>query len=596
MARHMSENARRTSSPGQADGARRWVRVLVSLVAGSALVLACCLVPTLGPSNIDDWVISLILSGRYPVTSPCLFVNPLVSYLAIGLGMLLPQVNCFILVERVVAALCLASTIYLVMRTPRRLPAVAVLLMQVGLLLPGCTYHSNFTFVSAMALTAGMIQLLYCMIEVCDGTRRAASPGTCVGAVLVATGCAFRYETFLMAIPFLVLAALWLLAYRGRAFAWKSLVPLAIAFAACGVVFGVHAAVMTLDPGMHDWDSYNTARSNVQDWPPANYEENKDELGQLGISQTDYAVTMAGMSGIDHEHFTRDAFVGIREATQDSLWSEPPSVLRETAIRYFAEMPIRVAGLRRTLLLLFLVAALRARGKDWVFSAVAAAGGVVIALYFYAMGRLPDRVEVSVYVFAATVVLAMCQLDPPDARGRLTRARGIAGIAMVVALGLVVCLPVAKSLRGASLQTAETFNSSEDERPHTAFWDYEAQHEDQTFIVPMNDYHYLLFGNYPITKFPTRDMLANNLAYGGWWEGSPAWLGVGQAHGVDANNIARELVQKSDSVRLVSREQGTVDLAQAYIREHYAPNGAFEEVDAIPLVDGETMRVYRFRS
>ena len=73
-------------------------RLLFALILTVVLITLMTLTNRYAGGSDDDWAISLALSGRYPNSGLCLFVNAAVSQVTVALNELFPAFNWFLAV------------------------------------------------------------------------------------------------------------------------------------------------------------------------------------------------------------------------------------------------------------------------------------------------------------------------------------------------------------------------------------------------------------------------------------------------------------------------------------------------------------------
>ena len=88
----------------------------------------------------DDWSISLDLSGRYPNSGLCLFINALISQASLALNLAFPAFNWFLFLEFLIAFFAFFCVVYGALTYMKPLFAFLLIGAVECFILPGCTY------------------------------------------------------------------------------------------------------------------------------------------------------------------------------------------------------------------------------------------------------------------------------------------------------------------------------------------------------------------------------------------------------------------------------------------------------------------------
>lgn len=231
----------------------------VSLVVALAVfgVAFCAWVPN---GVYDDWSISNALSANWGQDEGlCLFLNALLCQLIFWLNSTFTSVNWFFVLERLGAFAAYFSVIYLSLRHLRFPFSAVAFFAATVLVLPGCTYESNFTYVAGMLVGAGGFALL-CSL----GKERHSASLIVAGIILMAAGALFRWTMFVLSIPLFGIAALLvlfserndgLLAGRRLARLW----PFALALVFFAGLYFYNDSVWQEQP-WSEWYEFNEAR------------------------------------------------------------------------------------------------------------------------------------------------------------------------------------------------------------------------------------------------------------------------------------------------------------------------------------------------
>ena len=395
------------------------VAFVVTLVVFGA---ACC---AWAPNGVyDDWSISNALSANWGEDEGlCLFLNAMLARLIFQLNSMFGNINWFFMAERLCSFAAYFSIVYCAL-TRLKLPFFGIVLFGATVLvLPGCTYESNFTYVSGMLVGAGGFALL-CSLSQSRHTRGLI----CAGLLLMTLGTLFRWTMFLLCVPVFGVAALLVLFGRkcavdggakdagnvedaaaapvGRSAA--RLWPFAVALLLFAGLYGYNSMAWSEEP-WSEWYAFNEARSDISDYSYESYDKVKDELSSIGVSENDYMLLKSWVSE-DPDFFTTEKLEAIRDIVTDRRSS--PARIFSTVPGYFKNM---ASSVRLDVLVAALLVALICftRGRAKGYSVALLVGVAILCWALYAFGRLPARVMLPVWVFAA---IAICVIGGLKAR------------------------------------------------------------------------------------------------------------------------------------------------------------------------------------
>ena len=265
----------------------------------------------------DDLGISIVLSGLYPDGGQCLFTNAVLNGIIYQLNIALPELNWFLVIERLAVTVAFFSFCYILLRHAPLGLSLACIGFVAYFIMPKCTLGSNFTVVAALCIVAGE---LCC----CSGIMRKA-PSSCVaGTLLVTLGFMWRALVLLLSAPFLVLAFAGLLVRlgRGQRQRVKALVVRALVCAiAVGLCVGGALAfdkAVWAEPKWADWLEYNDARYALVDYPMSDYDEVRDELASIGVSESDYWL-MRNWITADPDYITSDLLMEVSDIAREPV-------------------------------------------------------------------------------------------------------------------------------------------------------------------------------------------------------------------------------------------------------------------------------------
>lgn len=582
----------------------RWLQTRWHVIVVSFALAVLVLAPALAvfhddPLGVDDdWVISLMLSGRAGATTPCLFVNAAVSYLSLGINALLPSINGFYALEYVLSLLSVACLLAWALVWRHRLGPSVVIAGVVILTLSGVTIGSNFTYVAALCFAAGSATLVSNV-----ASAHSAAPHA-LGVTLVMMGFALRWEMALLLVPVYTVALVFVL--RGalsssdcetHAMGFR-LRPIIVALIGCLALAAFDVAIWQ-QPENREWSLYSSARSSAVDYTLQHYDDVRNELGPQGISKIDYELAQSWVFA-DPEVFSRDVLqvMGAQRAVQTP--SVGKAVLGAGAHLFETDRMLLVV-------MLVIYAAYvfdeKRRGRAARTILLSMLCFVVLCcaeyIYVYAGGRAPDRVVTPLFLYAA-LGMTLSGLHERNVHQGAKHSRndrtsgtamGVTGLS--VSCVLVACLwGGALLLSHASLQKLSYNLNQRSYVPQSAVLSYEREHPDEVFAWDVMGYSWGFESAYGLDIIPDDDTLSRNFTLGGWAEGSPA-LQVRRRR-CAADNLLKSLID-NPKVRLITYDTSTADKLVAYLNEHYATDARYEIIEAFAeQANGATVYVIRF--
>lgn len=207
---------------------------LLSLIIASAFIIIYSFSAQYGGDGTnDDFAIGIALSGRIPEANMSLFVNAAFCNIVALLNQGIPDINWFWLIERFVAFASLSSLLFVGLEKHNEYPALLVLAAcACMLLLAGCTYQGNFSYVASFATVAGGVVLLIGIKTPYSANYK--KPLTAIGVSLMVIGFSIRIESFLLFMPFfsLQLSGRFYLILRVTAFLFTNISRLSLSLPA----------------------------------------------------------------------------------------------------------------------------------------------------------------------------------------------------------------------------------------------------------------------------------------------------------------------------------------------------------------------------
>ena len=573
---------------------------IVSLLFTAAVFTLCAFAYRAHGLN-DDWALSNALSGRWgDPQGITLFLNALMCQIVYGLNTSVGGPNWFFVLELCTAYLAFLAITYMALRWSSPLLGVLTVASFVALVLPGCTWESNFTFVAFGACCAGLMMLLFSLAR-----PRHSAALVVPGLLFVFVGILWRANIFLVAIPVCGLAALFQVVLNvrgsGRAPLGKAVLrlwPFAVALLFLGGLLLYHGAVWG-DPAYDDWYQYNEVRSTFSDYPKKSYDDIADEMAGIGVSETDFEM-LSGWMTEDPDFFTTDLIAkvnGIALKSNDVSAGRVAYTFARYGYRVVKDVPLAVFVV---LVLVCALLTLNRRGK--VFATCLVLLAVVMGTAFLVVGRMPDRVNYPLwlYVFGSVCALSgnrgATERDAAGAHARMGSARrpllcaaAVACIAASIAFPVLTLRTAVTSLcpqRVQAIVAPESFDARSD------LLDYIQDNPDAVVVMNTGSYFDIVYANLMVAPC-SEQATAHVIGLGGWGTRSP--YANGRNLRADMANPLKGLVDNGNAVYVAASDK-TAKLIRSYLQEHYYPDVSFSQVDTLDSYDGEegALLVFKF--
>jgi len=547
----------------------------------------------------DDWAMSNILSGNWPGPQGlCLFLNAALSKLIYSLNQLFPIFNWFFVLEAVTAYASYVVIVYFSLsRMPIRFAAVSIAAVTL-LVVPGCTYMSNFTYVSGIAACAGAMFIYASLRE-----ERHRAPLVIWGIVFFLVSFLWRRNMFLLCIPVFGFAALGLVLTDGKRNPlpkgvlrlWPYVVVIALAAG-----FYVYNTAEWSQPEWAAWQEYNVARHDFADYSHYSYSKISNELESLGVSENDFRL-FDNWVHEDPDFFTKERIEAITGVATNRI-DTPAKALRTVKNNLIGLFTAPKLAFIFVPMLLFALGCLKG-SKRWIALAVILCviiEGVALSL----TGRFPVRVKYALWTYAA-VALAVgawripgnsdAAIVPDSERERSLWARvyrtgtmAISAAMPVVAVGFVL-FTAACNLNIEKLKAtfdADEYNIS------SYVSDYIYEHPDGVYVLNTSTNSILLFACNGVA--PYDEYLASRVITTGGWTSHSPYLDA-RNKSINMENPIKGLVYNEHAYYMSTGTQ-SADALLTYLREHYYPNATYEQVDSTTSpITSSTVYVFKFR-
>lgn len=557
-------------------------RLLLSLAASAAICLFFAICHVAGNSN-DDWLISLVLSGRLNNSGLSLFLNAILSMSIYGLNCMFPFANWFFVVEHFSTFLAFAALFYGVLTYARRLPGFIMLGLIAWKILPCCISYSNFTYIAFICTCAG------CFLLVGRLTSDEAGVASSIcGSFLVVLGLMWRFQMFLAGIPFMGIAYLWN-AFRHKdkgelsltlAIFIKRMRPCFLCLLACAILFVANSFVWS-QPDWEEWRAYNESRSVTSDSPMPEYADVANQLASIGVSENDYWMIRHWASGdtdtINTELITKVAELKVSASSTSDFLEQAGSY----ALRLFTNKVFVIS------LIVMLFTLGFEDKRTYMLAVLEVLCAFIVCVYYALIGRLIARAEDPTWFYALCMCVAMSKKQASEQQEDwvLPTLKTLAGLCIFVLLcghSLYKVLPNFNFQKYAATFSQEAYVSK------GGITQYEADHPEQSYVLDETGLH-LFSMEHGLRFLPAASIAERTIFLGSWTSGSP--LTIAQCQQVGATNPVAALVSSDNPAFLISTE----DMAQhvlVFVQEHYNAQAQLELVEHPETFD-KALSVYR---
>lgn len=564
-------------------------RLLFAFILTILLMVLMTLTNRYAGGTDDDWAISLALSGRYPDSGLCLFVNAAVSQITVALNELFPDINWFLTIELLITAAAFFTIVYGSLTYMKPLFAFLLIGAVEAFVLPGCTYESNFTFVAGIAAIAGFIILV--------GTTKTRSRSVLmplVGICFCTIGFLWRSEVLLLSLPFFAIALGFIFLSRQgkkdhgiKPITFESFVRATIPYIAVIVICGcfyVYNNIAWQDPDWAAWKEFNSARSEISDYPMPDYEKVADKLSAQGLSQNDYYGPMMWVTA-DPEVYSLQTMEFI--ASLASTFG-PADYLNN----YFTYLNNVVKSLPSHIIVVVVIAVvmiLISRKKTALPQVlVSIMLAVIICAYFAALGRLPERVETAVWLFSLCAIFLSIKHNAYDDDPEMAKAKQLApykhnevlaaaaGAGMWAGATLLVLALTVPMFNPSLLPAYLDQNSFKTNNPAVKY----ASRDDGKILVWGISSYFDVEHAYRLKFLPPENLLKKNFYLGGWTDRAPFTMANREQAGM--TNVIRGLADNPNAYLVTEkrRESTLPSFILSFIQQHYYSDATIEQVDS----------------
>ena len=514
--------------------------------------------------DIDTFLVSMTSAGLYSEGAICPVIHPLLGILLSALSRIPGTVDWFTFLSRllVVVTIWWLGTV-LAFCLERRAQRLTVLLLLSFLLFRYPILHANYTVHCALFCFVGGATMLLAL-------RRPLPRGAKIwSGLLLGLGVLWRPEGAALVIPFLALDLCALALQRqlsGQAL--RQVVLPCLSPAILLVVFSL--LFYLLAPGYAADKAYSDARRALIDYPCKPWAEVSEQVTALGLSENDYEVLnasdLADTAIADTEALQQLAVISKANRYPTSV-AGLLEALRNFPAVFSSKLSLVLLLAALAVPLAFLCSAAPLLPK---LEAVCAMGGTfLIAFYYLYVGRLPERLVVSILLISFTVTLPLLLSVPAPRHEAL--ARRFWQVACL-GMGCILCLFAWRNRHNyhidqlaVSARPAETAASPTGDDP-VYLWDC------MTHALYMTG-AYMTDG-----KLPDADFTRHNLPWGEWNSSGQTFYRQLLSE-LELDNPMQCLLTRPNTYLVAEDPSGV----ETWLQEHYDPTATLEQIGTIEV-------------
>lgn len=516
-------------------------------------------------SQVDNYMVSLILNRCYDADVYCMFLNPVLCFLCGVLQKLFPQADVFTLLTRIMILLgiyCIGYVIAKLSKTRREVFVAYVIIFILAI--NASLFFEYFTVWAAFFSVTGMVLLLLSV--------RVQIPRwiTFLGWIFVISGMMWREEVAAIFLPFYLLdffVCFKITLVESRKEFLKKYFKVFMPVIICVIILETTKyTVQSFDKYAYGIE-YNNTLGNLVDYPMEDY----DAVAYLlpGVSENDYnslqVRLLADTDRVDAEYGAWIESVGRKRS---SLLGVQQVI--EANIRLFQV----ILTSKRTmfycmLFFLFMIWNMLSDVKFYSKLELLCAyfGAYLIMFFFSLVGRIPLRIIDSVIYAVWGILLVLFFSEKWESRRFDFKKLKI--IIVIFVIG-IACMD---TLTYDFVKPQSVFNVKEyaDEDKWSSTYT-----DEQIFIWQTNE-----FVQYPMRDFMnqgklmTEEFMRHNLCYGEWTWGQVYYINYLERFQLP--NPMKALLEREETY-LVAEDH---TLVSTYIKEHYDENVIVQKVDEI---------------
>lgn len=516
---------------------------------------------------VDNYIMAIVTSGAFNGDTVNPNLNPLMSYIIAGLNRLVPTADWFTILGRVFLTLGIWWVGILLARrlgASRKLVLYEVILASVCL---GCSlYNINYTVQAAAFAFVGAITL---QLKLYDGGTRGDA---IIGALFFGLGICWRMQGALLVVPYILLPAVINLFAEGGHLSLKraasALVPAAVVLA---FLSGFRAMAFS-SPRYAEGLRYDNARVSIVDYPMKDWEEVKDSLLPMGITQNDY-MCLKDRILADTERINADCMEQIAQEARISAYSLSFRGLLQAIIGAIRAI-LSSKGALYLGALLFIgtlsIVISNPRKEHICILALALLGTALIFTVFSWLGRIPGRVIESGFLALSSLIVCesvVCCGQGAQISNRIVSHLMIGGISCIGLLGFIMYPHGAPQNLFSITQSTKVSSWAQTTKDTNALYFWTSNLFNQQCMDEFWGEGFLA----------NKDFLSRYFPFGGIQDGQPNVLE--HLSTLVASNPMEALLVRPETYLVA--EEPELGYVLTYLQEHFDPSVEVAQVDTL---------------
>jgi hypothetical protein len=571
----------RGEKPGKKQAFRTWLGQPFSGVKGPAafvtvLTVLFWLAQGRLPlwANTDDYWISCVLNGIYSSENYCVFVNPILAKIVKLIDVIFPNADGFVLLGEVLGLMGVWCVFYILSKAMSR---GNVLLAWLFLIFFNDTVnllHLPFTSFTCLLAVMGVF-LCYAVLH-----QKANKAFALVGIIFIVFACLWRYEAFLMCLPFFAVMIGWDVVLLVKAPKREVLSYLRrLAFIALPAVVLCVVSVEIKNetdqsPGYAEGIAYNAARASMVDYSLLGWEEVGEQLQELGVSENDYKMLrkmiLADTEIIDTEYIRSIAGISYK-ASEEKLQDYITVGLVQQFISLAYTTPVFFVQviLQMILLVWFLTSDLNIYKKLGL--ACCYLGAFIIGSYFTYKGHMMYYVTQALILAVWGAVASFALLEDGVTKKVPT--------VEIIVFNAVVALLMGILYYGGGSYSSNLFASLEAKTSQISDIVGLDESDDTVYIWSVYNFNSVMRTSEQFCgqKLLSEEFVAHNLVDGEWEYSQPYY--VDYLHNIGLDNPMQALLNREHTYYVAPEER--CQMVLTFLQEHYDSSVVVESVGEI---------------
>ena len=340
--------------------------------------------------SVDDYQIALVTNGSYSADGYCKYIHPIICCLIGLLHKMLPSADFYLIFIRLSYYYSIAVLAYYL---PHDFKATKPIIPFLFFFLFFSAVNINYTVLTSFLLASGM-----CVFYIDSAPNR----GRYINAlILIGLGCLLRKQMLLLSLPFFMLeTAFWkkeTSLFSTPLFNKGNRKPFLALLTMISVLLIVSAVIEKTIPGYSEGIAYDNARTKIVDYPMQPYDSVKENIQD--ISENDYnsaiVLLLADTNRIDTAYLTRIGSLGSVKLQFNMQELKAAAKRFISCLLMDAKCPL-IFAMTITMFVYAMLCDIKPVQK--LKCTLSLCGGFIILYYFSLIGRIIDRLMISVFL------------------------------------------------------------------------------------------------------------------------------------------------------------------------------------------------------